>query len=1458
MSQSSDGISQRSDSTSQRSDVTSQRSDGTSHLASPELRTIAVSYLLEDSERAGLALSPEVQDQIRKQCFSLFDYKRDPAGAVAFSRSLKDIAVRLFRQRRYREAVARYELAATFNLADPTLVSNRATCMYNMSKFRTCINLCLDCITHFPTLFYENPMLYFKVLLRMGRANVELKNFTEAQATFDALTSMKTGINSSVKLTLPEGQLEKLLIPFENHLKTKLEMEGVSTDAYAGSAATPLNARPSEDEEDEEDCDFDEENDEDVVGIVALSDLCPHIYEYGRGPCMHSFPSDDHGPSCHCLEHDDDMSDTYAQSYQSGESSMPELLSTSENEEMSDNSTSSKFDDGSMPDLVSDEVDSFSGGDDEGGFSDDDYSRNDGWDGTGSHKSRSPSQGIVSKQSSNNTLNSSSGGGSQSSPKSVERPKAAPIDWRNAWKESTLKSQPSPKTSLSSRKAAKDSKRDSFSAKGRGVHGFKRGFLQSKPLILDEDIGKQVQADGKRVVSPGFSKKWSATCYETDEEIGPIGSGLFVERLDEDEALIEYENAIDSLSPDINFDFSSCLREVLGKSFLTNRTIDFTRIFGHHQVANMGKRKKKSCDKNCGTCFARKMWKARFISTDQDTAEAAIDAVDTDYRRDRNTFLTSELWQGTGYYASGYEMAYDVPALVHGVAYICHLQSELYWRGDKITLIKDVQHSFISALENNYHKEGNNLHFLFMVFFMLRDTVNLFGLFPDPEHESNRRSFQFSNSASYVANNAISRTGNRAATAGGKNQVLMASRSDSLAHNVHSWSTIGHMANEEKWVYNLLLRDVSNLMIKITGATCKAQPYLAGSSFSDAFERACGERSNDDKHWKTRVVSVVARERSRLIERTAFEAKEAGDLDKSISLYTVSIQSRPHQPRLYYRRAAVRYDQGKLRDAMNDVHRGIQVVHEKPLAVQSTRCDSTRKCLLQSLHVLQGDIHLANSKGEEDSSVPSLKSAIGSYNKALNVKSTEKISTDQIRNKLSVVKELYTMAQAQSRIRGESVSSGAAVTDTSKSAKPQPGKGKKGGTASTGNVTAKSKVHAKKTTRISRNQQQKNRNADANASSSEEEDSVPAFGGNRYGALRDNAGPVSFKQMKRNTITVPPLHSRKGWETVGGRARGNQTKSSLPTSSTRQRNPAQIPRGSKRAGSSAIGSNAPSGSVTPSNELRGSSASSSRELLCDLCDMKFGGERDYSRHMRGRRHRTAFADARAAGKLPSKGTQKAGGSAQAPVEATAQGPTLAEAATEAERAMAILGGEARPSDVVLRMNFSKWGIRDVNEYLQSHFGGLLQLCNQHPQTFEVAHGALSRTMILLVDRSGFASERRTTTRRGFLTGSAAFPTLPDMQGSSSAQVDYRSRMADVTAILNEVKLSAGTAEEITGEYVEGLCGICLDDREDVRIIPCKHKWCERCIMANLAKERVVCPTCNGKVECLERLSNDLD
>lgn len=1458
------------------------------------MRREALKSLFARAERRNVGISRSVRADLELQAKSLFDYATNSSEAMQFAAHLKSIAVRLLRQRRYREANARFRLASRFNPGDPTLISNRATCMYNLAKYPKCIDMCLDCLAAFPKLGMENPKLYCKILIRMGRANIELDNFEEATSARDALTSMRKSLADNFGSEIPQEEFSALIDPFERHLKAKLSCSTKAHEAGASSSGGVSKVKDDRDpcgengvssDDDSEGGDRDGSDDDsegedgNLDGFVKIEDLCPHLHRHGNGPCDHQF-SDRPTISSGSLSEGDDgqySEPDLANSHPSGDDSMSSLASSERDESVATT-------DSNMPDLVSEEDGGSNSEDSDGDFdgpvpydSSVKSSRNvqtaDGRP-RQTRKPRKPAEGSAKKRQCpahpKATVEVSS---ELNSKRSVARAKGAAIASATALMLSPTNFQPwfvKPRTRTP---PPAECLKSPFSPSVIAAHA-KLPF--KVPTLPPEIAARELRG------------KVSDECYESDDERGPRSAGLLPERRDEHRSILNQENNAKGNGSNHSMILRAMLKEVMGKSFRTNRSVDFTRIFGNHvAAAGSSKRKKKICDKRCASCFARKMWNLRFVSTDMDVAKGALNDIETDSRKERRTFLARDLWQGTGYYASGYEMAFDVPALVHGVAYLCHLQSEIYWRGDKVAFARDTQYKFISSLERIY-RSFPNIDFLFMLFIMIRDTLNLFGLFPDPFHHGDKgRSFQFSKSASVVAQKSLSLKPGESENDLDICDTLLASRTEDVNRNLFNWSRLGHVTKEEEWIYHILLRDISHLMTRLMKPALNPPMYLEpGESFSDAFEKACGERSGNEKYWRCRIVTIVDRTRHRMIERTAHDISHAGNIAKGTHLISHAITGRPRQARLFLKRAQVRSEQAMWKESLRDIDKGIALCERGNIFVsEEWRCNPPEVCCKIELLTAQCDIFLQQAitktnRGADYTEL--LKKAVVSLQEAMACKPVDKKKVGFLEERLDavtfVIRETTDLAPSlilPPTLFGSHEAGSSANTPNIEGTKHTEvvspvleeellvGSGNSMNTNRRKSSARRKKRKTKSAQKRATPEPPPTPANPENVSSSSDDDGGPALAGNPYAALLGEEHIPASVEPKAPTSapTARSLLQREGGH-----------------NSSRQ--------GGQRP--------SPSAAYTRVKQTSGGGSSSTPEsssrLDCVLCGLRFHTQSEFDSHMRGRRHRTAVAHSRAAGQTAaewrSRVTTRSPPSPRVPVlqarqtatdterrhtNRQATGPTREEALGEVERAVALLGGEARPCDIISRLRFSNWNIPDATTYLDRNFGGLLRLCLQGTNMFEIRAGTESRPVLAWIDPSERRSDRlEVNSNAGSaarLRGTSREIARASSVGRNSTQASSES--SDLTKMLRDQLLvsnrkqrkgeASGEGEARSGEGAEadgglGECGICLDNVPDIRLIPCGHQWCTPCIAENIInRRREECPVCKQVVQRTELL-----
>lgn len=1409
--------------------------------------------------------------------------------------------------------------------------------MYNLARYTECIDVCQECLNIFPTLSTDNPTLYFKVLLRKGRANIELGKLAEAQSAYDTLYNMTSDSQQSQVLlqSVSIDQVKQLLSPFKKHLNAKKEYQEKNPEEAVSS-------------EKRDGCEEEMET-SDAYSTIHLSEVCYHISKDGRGPCYHpsvesiypdgcTCPPGTHSEDDDCVQNEQDLSDRnsmksgpscesirrggYGADVTACKGNKPELVREKEGDYKTDKTgksanecadddddddeeaidiTDSLFDPGMACVFPTSSVAA-------------DWAKNKGG-------KNMPFEILNASIASGSDL-SIFGQGSKSSKSSAD----APLDLRSVLRmlqkerENSSKGHQDSKTSASNirEKASAANQTDAPGLKKSCIGpGFKRGFLGASSVLPAE---KKLSKGGSNHVSKSLRSQQSyyVACYESDKDNDPLTAEVLAERKNDHSQLLKLEKELQDTNGDQKWAvLRNVLDDVLGKSFRTTRTIDFARIFGHHvSPPGTSKRKKKSCVANCGTCFARKMWGTRFICTDYKEAEDFLKRLEHDPRRNAKTFVPAESWQLTGYYACGYEMAFDVPALVHGVAYICHLQSELHWRGDKVPLLKDIQNSFITSLHRNVGTPSN-VHLLLMIYFMLRDTAKLFELFSESSVVKDRCSFQFSHTASNAARSVLSSFAPPKMAEAGGHQLLLSTKTESLAHNSYNWSLLGQMAREEKWIYNFLLRDVSHLIFALRNTVPRQPSYLeAGETFSEAFKKACGERANDERYWECRIVTIVERDRCRMIERNGDIARRDDDLEQSALLYSSAIRCRPQQPRLLFRRAQIRASQRKWRECLSDIRKAVLIIQARHESLfGSSNCPRSCKCLLVDLHILEGDVLLERSQEADDNILESVNAALNSYKEANSHVSKDDVLRNSLNDKILAMShradilgskaaktERYEKRESEKFEEKNSVKSGGRIGAVSAQISTQ----KATFSSSQGKPSSANQDVAADYSKRKRRKSHKLKSqaittpeiissARTQTESSSEEDEIDSsLIGNPYAALLDGEILNSSSSRKAPTSTTP----QKPTKPVSNSSRTKLTQSSLPSND-------------HDSASARINRKLRTEEKTGKESSLHPTRLPTSMLQCTLCGVSFGSRVDYESHTRGRRHRTAVAKNRAAGTRDQDRcawkSQQAVPSATSPTRASssstvndehlrASGPTREEALAEAERAMAILGGEARPCDVVSRMNFSKWHIYNANAYLEKEFGGLLALCQARPDVFELRPGSESRPVLMLINRvRNPRSHRRHGVHQRSARDTASLglippPIVPYQQATSRFSANdsefpalgshgYNGASQYLERMMNDLLHVSDGQSTVHGEYANkkmplnemtGLCnqaevtsedetcGICYDKKPSVRCMPCKHEWCENCIMDNMKRGRMECPMCMGHVSHLESLAGELD
>lgn len=1332
-----------------------------------ELRLQAIVSLLHDAERSGLRISKEAQDAIENECEMIFEHDDTPMDEAGFAALLKDTAVRMFRQRRYDEADARYRMASLFNAEDATLISNRATCMYNLKNFERCVDVCYACLMRFPTLCFQNTKLYLKLIVRLGHANIELTNYKSASKIYRGLLNFRNHLKDKCGLSIENEEFDAVATPLRRHLNEALDAYHTRNPGKPlrdpRKRETPyelgldgylhMNFEESMEMSAEEFVAdilfFDEENDGEEEGAdkrhdtdetIDLHDLCCHVWSSGTAPCQHAFPEEHEN-----FVNTDDVERTNGEA---NEHSGCILCGVHTGEEEQEEELSGTDDD--MPGLLSDVED-----DDETDDYDENQSESDGEDKSDMHDINGPRaqpvQGVKALQASGGrkndtqgsqvTTRSLSGAGSSSSPsETLEGDFTKTTSLRMGF---TGKKQPVQKTKSMTQ-----------------AKGFKKGFLdntaeESEKAGFDKKLSSVLPSPGVDLTTAASKKGTNVVAlYETDDEDGPAEGSRSLGAIED--AVSSARKSFPLLQDDAIEHLPRLTRDIFGEKYNSSSpvdAIDFTALFGEHlRQVKSGKKKKRSCDKKCGPCFARKLWRLRFTNRSIDDVECFLDDLDRDPRRDQSTYLGQEQWQSIGYFGSGYELTFDVPAVVHGVAYIALVQSELQWRGDIWNPERDVQQTFLNAIEKNLTTSLTGMNYLFMIIFMLRDTITLFDVLSDRKSRGLTYSFQFARTASEVAKNLRQNSDSRTGALSERQANLM-TRSDDCVQNVHNWSLLGHVEKEEVWVYKILLKNATDLLLNVTSrVSTSLRPSERTETFTEAFRRLRGDRHDDESLWKHRVVSAMCKQRCRALERSSISRK-AVDLSRCAILLTRAMKVRPNQPRLFYKRADIFAHQERWGDCVRDLQKARILLGEQITVKQSvTLLDPAQRLLLLHIYTLEGDAYSAQGRKPGRDQRTCIRKGIDFISKALEVNPKSK------RTKMTLQKKLRALQSLEKDL----TSVGSQAFQISQG-------GPYGDQAEASNRTAETERSADTTTARESSYEPSISPDEIDHEASSDEEADDHVVGNPYAVL------------------------------LG-------TGLSLPSQTAARPNHA------------------------------GSAGS------CELCDVEFWSQADYTSHMNGKRHKSMVNKARQRGLIPqADGTYSAPGSRL--------GPTRNEIVQQASRILASQGGYAKSSEILNRLNFRRWKIRDAGDYLEKTFGGILPVCATRSDIFQVGAGSSVDPVLRLKNGSASISRRSQPNGRDD-------PTARRANVKQGPRLSETGDFSQMVSDLLRIDSSRETGQEPEVEE----CGICLDNEPDVRCWPCGHTWCDVCMELYMAKKGtkkgVECPKCRGTIESVHRIAVD--
>lgn len=1360
-------------------------------MLEPITRLSAIASLVIQAERSGLRLSKEVQRIVEDQCTTIFAAQKNPAERLKFAQMLKETAIRMFRQYRYQEANVRYRMASLFNPKDVTLVSNRASCMYNMGKYRRCIDVCLTCLSSFPSLLWENTPLYFKILLRLGRSHIEMRSFSDASTVLKAMDITFLRYRGSPSFSISPTEYKQIWRALKEHIDGAVEVYKRANPGKSPMRNSPphtkyfiqedgiLYQNPAFYEYDSADDDDDFAYDTSPLHsgrTIDLSQLCYHICPNGPASCELSFCTENemgrmlghkfgNGKyiGSNGKEGEEEISD---------ESDMPELVSSDDETDAESDDDESYYD--------QDDMDDDDDGEDD---NDDDDEDGDDEDPQAFPGMRSDHFELTTRNEKKSQFQSPPEDLSDGDSEVEEEEDDADDSGSIATALKTKKKSQTTAVPLNSRK------KSSF--------GLKRGFLNGGNTTSGET--KSEFESAKEVSQPASTQ----ITYDTDEDNGPQNGNIFSDDVLQS-VVVGYQKA-SMILPNDPWDFlANCEKSLFGKLFPSNRVVDFSRAFGNHkEVSRMGKKKKRSCDKKCGLCFARKMWKLRFVSGNYNEAARFFGSLDYDSRRKRKTFLSEILWRGMGFYASGYEMAMDIPALVHGVAYIALLQGEIHWQGFSSTQDQDIQSRFVQTLEENC-RVRDSLNQACAIMTTIRETINLFEVLPNRGPGSEMRSFQLSKTASAVADEAYG-TGirdNSSLTA--ESKAALMTRSDNLAQNMHNWGALGHVSNEEERVYRYMLRDVSEMLNTIIARRI-AKPLNSPDpdAWFSTFREKYGHGNNDEKYWKVRTISALTKQRARVLEQSASSRKIA-DLERSFSLLTKAIQVRPSQPRLRYKRAGVCWHQKRWDGCIRDVEKAQILLGEQKTAEQTeTSLSPPQTLLLMHCIMLEGEAYTskANEAGEDHTMV--IKRAQQCFTKALKLSPKSKRTRSMLQKKIRALEMMKFTPPAQ--IGSSSSHPSPTVVDHSTSIKKRSERSGKLPTFKDGaHGSSSNNGRQEKEGQVGKAHQEANVEEGGNGSASDE-DSDTFVAGNRYGALLDGGSSSSAVEASSSTT--------------------------------------------------------PTAAVSPDTSFGiGSSSTDPAHLTCDLCNVTSGSKADRDSHMKGRRHRSAVARARKAGLLPS-----------------GNGPTIELVFEEIKRVARLFDGEVHLSVLRSNVDLSSWNLTNSIGYVENKFGDLRTLCLEQSQMFQMRAGTDLDPLLTLVEADGFVpvlrrrqphavpsahgensssnSGRRHQTqhenrRRGGDIN--AWGTANVQRGGAQASSQKLSQTVDYQNMVTQMLKLGGSS--FRGDAEE--CCICLDNMSDVRVMNCKHVFCEACIVQHMSRDRSDCPSCRGDIAKLERLGVD--
>ncbi|KAI0565672.1 Tetratricopeptide repeat containing protein [Gracilaria domingensis] len=1005
-------------------------------------RLQAVASFLIRSERRGLRISPHAQYVLENECLEVFKDYDGPPDTFQFATMLRDTAVRMFRQGRYKEANQRYRMASLFNPFDATLLSNRATCMYNLRRYRRCLEICELCFSAFPNLYYrENTGLHFQVLILLANAQVKLRNFEEALSAYSALVSIKDKLSTQrdtrVSITEAVNKLRRFEIDLEiarRDSSPPVEDPGHSQRGPGRPADFPYQEErgrflhphtPSsylrEINTGIDDYDLNSEEDGNPTLVVNVEHLCHHVYHMGMGACGH-----DDGDviwqidSDSCSDGDGEESeesfyfgdDSYLYDNKSSEYTNygctcgrnhgqgPDSAAREEHPDSVDTEELPDLvDTEELPDLVDadDLPDLVATSDDDKNFPSvkEKESVNDevGFMAVNPFKLEQYSETRRKTSLGSSSPSRSRRGGKRSGSSRSESPQNRTLG----------KSKPSMRKfkNLLVMNEAVDALRSAQSSNGLTSNlGETKTENDAEYYKLVAELKSFVSKNQWTAIQPGKSR---TVCDSDNEE--PV-SELDFSRIRKQRDTDLLEEASKALPPGNDTFLSRCTTEIFGSSFQSTGTLDFTRYFGAHTrlQSQGGKKKNKGCDRSCRPCFARRMWKLRFKSRKVADAQEYFVNVHNDDRVDDKNFLALFEWIPSGYYGSGYELANEHGILLHGVAFLILLQNEVCWQHNKIGFVNSIQKPFCDALLKNM-KTGTDLLAISTLFDMFLETLNVIHCIKYQEWKGISRSPQFVGVSGLVPKMPSSSTDSTDLGAVDKVAKLM-SHNGTATENWSNWVLAGHLAKEEEWVYHTLAGNIREVMLHFARNVLRVRSTSMPSNLNSIIGEVAEVRHLED---------VLYRQRCRELEKMSTSRKDA-DLERGVLLVTRSIEAFPRKMRLYFRRADMRFRMSKWDACIRDLHKVQSLAQEQKERSENHSFDSEqRKSLLYLAILLEGDAHRERAKDPSSAQKSHVVASIDLYRRAMNMWSKKRKNRGKILQKIREQERLLASLEDNKR-----------------------------------------------------------------------------------------------------------------------------------------------------------------------------------------------------------------------------------------------------------------------------------------------------------------------------------------------------------------------------------------------------------------------------------------------------------